>query len=226
MVDNKEAVVDGTVLSVPITIRSITTEVSCLVVHAIPFDLVVGRLSMKKMRASLDFDKDVATFRHNTGVTRVPLLTEGMQASSSLSEEFTSNDEKDEIEHETDEEDSENNSSHDLVLILSEPDSQWLGKKEEVSITSMLGHLNVKNAASSWDALYKEGFIVAWQLKDLSPSNVPYKHPYELNDYNQMPFPVRRMPPKHNKVVKKEIENMLKARVIKPAYSPWSFRCW
>lgn len=87
----------------------------------------------------------------------------------------------------------------------------------------MLGHLNVRDAASIRDTLYEGGFVVAWQLKDLSSSSVPDKHSFELSDYSPISFPVRRMPPTHNEVIKKEIEDMLKARVISQAYSPWRF---
>lgn len=117
-VDNNEALVVGEVLSVPIIIGSIKAEVSCLVVRAGPYDLIITRPSMNKLRASLDFDTDVAFFRHDIGVTRIPLLTKGWQASSSWREAFTSDDEEDETEYETDEGDSENDSSHELFLTL------------------------------------------------------------------------------------------------------------
>lgn len=63
VVDENEAVVVGEVLGVPVTVGTVTTELASLVVRNAPFAMVVWRPSMKKMKASLDFYKDIATFR-------------------------------------------------------------------------------------------------------------------------------------------------------------------
>lgn len=129
MVDNKEALIVEEVLSVPITIGQITTEVSCLVVRTIPYDLIIGRPSLKTMGASLVFDKDIATFRHHTGITCISLQTEGRQPCSTLSDEFTSEEEVEETEedpNDTEEEESGEDSAQELVLTLAEQDSQPL----------------------------------------------------------------------------------------------------
>lgn len=68
-VDSREAVVVGEVSRVPVTNGESTAEISCLVVRLSPCELITGRPTMKKMRASLDFDGIIATFRHGGEVT-------------------------------------------------------------------------------------------------------------------------------------------------------------
>lgn len=151
----------------------------------------------------------------------VPLLTKGMQASFSLSEEVFSDDEDDVTEHESDEEDSENDSSHELILTISDRGSQCLGESEEHGITLILKYLNVRDAASIRNGRYKIGSSVALQLKDLSTRNVPYNHSFKVSDYSPISFPVRMVSLKSNELIKRKLWVMLKAKVLKPTYSPW-----
>lgn len=72
-----------------------TFELFCLVVQTIPYHLTIGHLSTSRMGALLDFHKDVFTFRHGDGVTKRPLVTEGMHKDILLSDEFTSSGESD-----------------------------------------------------------------------------------------------------------------------------------
>lgn len=72
MAGGKGDLVAGEVYGVPITAGKLTTEVSCLVVPDSPFELIVGRPSMKEIRASIEFEKDVTTVRNHEGVTNIP----------------------------------------------------------------------------------------------------------------------------------------------------------
>lgn len=119
------------------------------------------RLSMKRMQASLDFDKDVETFLHEKGVTRIPLVTEGSLNSSSLRNGFTSDDDegnhkdgtKDESER-TDENDGgesywqDTGSSPELVLALTKEAHQQLGLTEEGAVKDLLKYLSEKKKQS------------------------------------------------------------------------------
>lgn len=59
MVVKKEALVLGGFLSVPVMIGLIRTEVSYQVLREIRYDFIILRLSLKRTRASLDFDEDL-----------------------------------------------------------------------------------------------------------------------------------------------------------------------
>lgn len=56
IIDNKETAVVGEVNRVPITVGSVTFELSCLVVETKPYHLIIESPSMKTMHALLDFE--------------------------------------------------------------------------------------------------------------------------------------------------------------------------
>lgn len=64
-----------------------------LVIRSLPYELVIGRPSIELMRASLDFDKTVATFRSEQSVFWVSLVTDGSNAIKTVSDELTTDDE-------------------------------------------------------------------------------------------------------------------------------------
>lgn len=63
--------------------------------------------------------------------------------------------------------------------------------------------------------------VVGWKLKELSSADFTCKHVFELGCYHLIYFLVRIRPTKKDKVVKEELEEMLKAQIIEPIYSPW-----
>lgn len=67
IIDKKEGMVVGEVTQEPVKIDPLTTQISCLIAHATPYDLIIGRPLMKLMRASLDFDKDVVNISAQKG---------------------------------------------------------------------------------------------------------------------------------------------------------------
>lgn len=71
IVHNKKAVMIGNVALVPVTVCHMTAELSCLVVHLTPSDLIIARSSLKLMRTTLDFDNDVVTFLHAARLTQI-----------------------------------------------------------------------------------------------------------------------------------------------------------
>lgn len=113
MVGNKKALIISEVAGVTIKIGSTTTEIPCLVVRSSPYQLIVGRPSMKLMSASNQLDKHIAGFRQDSGVTRIPLITEGTAGSDTISDEYTS-DESDTSDSEA----SDDNSSFRETLMI------------------------------------------------------------------------------------------------------------
>lgn len=85
----------------------------------------------------------------------------------------------------------------------------------------MSKHLSVRNVAFIGDAVFGGSSVVTRKLKDWRPANILYKLAFILNGYCWINFLVCRKPTKHHEVVKKEMGDLLKALVIKPADSPW-----
>lgn len=74
----------------PFSVGMITTDVSFVVVGNAPVDLIIGRLTMKFLCVSLDFEKDMVTFKRDRVKTRIPLWTEGGQMAGVVSYELRS----------------------------------------------------------------------------------------------------------------------------------------
>lgn len=67
------------VFRMQITVGTGTTEFFCFAASSSLYSFVFGRLSMKNMSASLDFDKITESFCYNQATTRIQLVTEASQ---------------------------------------------------------------------------------------------------------------------------------------------------
>lgn len=89
-------------------------------------------------------------------------------------------------------------------------------------IHSKLAHLSQKNRDAITYLIVRQN-VIALSLQDLSPADVPYSLQLELTDEKPVNHIARRLSPKHNDIVQKELKEMLKARMITPFSSAWSF---
>lgn len=60
-------------------------------------------------------------------------------------------------------------------------------------------------------------------LRYLKPSDEPFQHTFELVDDTPVYHSAGRVAPKHNEIVIREIQEMLKAGIITPTSFAWSF---
>lgn len=104
MVDIKEAGVLAELTGVLMIIRTMNVKLSCLVVQTTPYEIIVERPSMKIVRATIDFDKIVATLRQASRVMKVPLIAEGTHEYALLPDELTADKNSGGDEPETDDE--------------------------------------------------------------------------------------------------------------------------
>lgn len=65
---------------------------------------------------------------------------------------------------------------------------------------------------------------MSWFLENVRPADVPALHEFSLAKGTTISSPVRRLPAKHEKMVKEEVEKMLAVGMTMPAHSAWSFR--
>lgn len=96
-----------------------------------------------------------------------------------------------------------------------------MNKKEAVS--TALGHLSNTESRIIRSASSDGGSVVAWTLKDRTPANVPYRNSFELNAFRSISYTVRIMHANHDQIIKKKVEKMLWAQIIKPVRSLWAF---
>lgn len=65
--------------------------------------------------------------------------------------------------------------------------------------------------------------IVVWSLDDLRPAVILVKHGFELTDGNPIYSRSCRLLPRHNDLVRNEIDKMLTDEFITPSHSARSF---
>ena len=115
------------------------------------------------------------------------------------------------------------------LLELAEEDSDYGSEDEEENkdereglLLSKLSHIEKENADRIIGSI-KNMRITAWSLDDLRHADVPVSHSFELTEDTPISHAARRLPPRHNAVVREEIDNMHKAGIISPSAAAWSF---
>ena len=93
---------------------------------------------------------------------------------------------------------------------------------KEGLLMSKLSHISKENANRIMCSIKTMG-IAAWSLDDLRPAYVPVSHSFALMDGTQISHVVRGLPPRHNAVVREEIDKMQRAGIITPSAAVWSF---
>lgn len=97
-----------------------------------------------------------------------------------------------------------------------------MSSSEEEIIDANLTHFNRKTRRALKKIVIGKGLIALW-LDDLLPLEVTVEHDFELKIDEPIYHKLRRMSPKYNIILKGEIQNMLRACVIKLISSAWSF---
>ena len=90
------------------------------------------------------------------------------------------------------------------------------------TLAAKLAHLPGKTQEEISHAL-RESNVVAWSLHELRPCDVPVSHSFELETETPIHSSIRRLPSRHATVVREELDKMLKAGIITPSSSAWSF---
>lgn len=144
-------------------------------------------------------------------------------------------------ESDAEEKDSPRDSSEDdsggevdlvLAILNKEPYEPDLGEDqnaptdEEGDLSALLAskmrHLSAGMQKGMTTAL-KQSDIIALDISGLRPADDLVFHSFELTDDTPIRSQVRRMAPKHNAIVRKEVDELLSAGVITPSSSAWSF---
>lgn len=87
--NGSKARIPGEVEEISIKVGRMTHLLTCRVVKDALFHLIIGRPAMKNVRASLDFDRHIVTFKSGTMVVTIPLWPDKERDDQALAEEFT-----------------------------------------------------------------------------------------------------------------------------------------
>lgn len=185
MADRSEATFLGKVDHVPITVGYMThASTTFWVVDGAPIGLIIGRPAQKTMRASLDFSKDIAIFRSEKQVVTVPLWTNKKQDGRLLSEEFTSKEEDDSGEYSTEETEQDfntkeewNGAPHDYIVCPKEDLDDKGISFNDVLLDIAVERMSTDARETLKQLLSEKPSIVAWDLNELCPTDVPSDTP-------------------------------------------------
>ena len=124
------------------------------------------------------------------------------------SEDFTS----DSDVGSTDTDDTNTEEKEEYVIMVMDEDQKKEGetekeKTEEELVDDALKHLNRATRRAVKRLLVKRG-LIAQSLNDLRPSQVPVQHAFELKDKTPIYHKARRMSPRHNLIVREELDKM------------------
>lgn len=163
----------------------------------------------------------------------VPLWTDGKLGDDILSEVFSSNNDEYYTESESSAGSVTNRENADLcgpigekfIVCLREAEDQRSAGSNDHVLDEMVQHLTREEAKVVNDVLLRQPSIVAWDLDQLRPADMPYRHWLKLLDSSPICPPLRRLAESINNIVKKEIHMMMNTRIITPANSPWGFFC-
>lgn len=89
------------------------------------------------------------------------------------------------------------------------------------TVAGKLLHLDIDERARLKELLYDESILIRW-YPGLKSAELPVQHSFELKNDSPIKHCSRRLSPKHDQVVQREVNKMLEAEVIVPATSEWS----
>lgn len=224
--------VKGKLQDVPVSFDGMTAGLDFVVLENLPFDIVIGRPTLKRLGGVLDFKAEEVRLDYREKIVKLPMISEYARprdlGSGTDSEDFTSSSEATDVSSGGEEEGNEGDQVEYVVMIQSDAESSTGNHAEDQGATirqeleEKLAHLPKGNAEHLTKILSGSGIIAA-SLHDLRPANVPVRHSFELKNDEPIYSGGRRLPPKHNKIVKEEIDRMLEAGIVTPTSSAWSF---
>ncbi len=131
-------------------------------------------------------------------------------------ERYIGNTSKDEftLDGEDDEDQEEEDSIEELVLILNESEKKPAVKDENQLIDEKLSYLDITDTEAVKTIIKNHPEVITTSFEDVRPSTVSVTYRFELMSDNLIYQKARRMSPSHNEIVRKEIDRMLSAGII------------
>eukprot|EP00737_Agarophyton_chilense_P004413 gb/GEZJ01005542.1/.p1 GENE.gb/GEZJ01005542.1/~~gb/GEZJ01005542.1/.p1 ORF type:complete len:328 (-),score=34.21 gb/GEZJ01005542.1/:1485-2468(-) len=109
----------------------------------------------------------------------------------------------------------------DALVDAVETSSEDEESRHSSLLPSKLKHL-LQDVQASMAVAVKETDIIAWDISGFRAAEFPVMHSFELTDDTPIFSRARRIPPKYNAIVRKEVDELLQACVITSSSSAWS----
>lgn len=217
--------VHGILKDVPISFGQVVEPIYFFVIEGSPYKMIIGHQTMCKMNGVIDCGKHCFCLVKDVEHVTIPLVysTSEMAVLSEQSrldggaadcEDFTSDSESTEWASVSIE-----SSEEKFVMMITDEGPDKSPTEEELIVTK-LTHLD-RNIRRELSKMLLEKVLIALSLDDMRPPEVPVEHDFEMKNDQPIYHKSRRISPKHNTIVKEEIENMFRAGVVKPISSAW-----
>lgn len=231
--DGSTSSVEGKLSKVSVMLDLLVVKMDFVVMQNVPFDLVIGRPTLKRLIGVLNLRTKEVRLHYQSQQATLPTVSEYSCArdatGSTDSEDFT----LDSDEQNDNKSVEEGTKGEELVHCLRGSEtSAWVDQiscsaedrltQVRSELNKKLGHLLQRMAEEISGMMISSG-VVACSLRDPRPASVPLQHFFELNDESPVYHCCRRMPPKYNEIVKKELWLMLEAGIVTPSSSARSF---
>jgi hypothetical protein len=218
----------GVLQGVNVKFGDIQVHLDFLVIENPPFDIIVGMPTMEALRTCIDTGKQLIYMTHDGKSAKLCMIldvgrSESTQMEEADSEDFTSPECSD-TEESGSGTDADEKEGELVVTVYTDEDACGGGENEASEselLEAKLGHLAAEQRQEIENAMQEEN-VIATSIHDLRPAEVHYEHSFELTTDVPMYQRNRRLNPKHNDIIREELDKMLAARIIKPAISAYS----
>lgn len=228
--DRLSSLVLGIARKVSISFENYTVAMNFMVLNSPLCDIIIGLPKLEEMRGSLVSGTQMFTLYIENSAVKLPFEHATMKLHSRREEEK----ERKKIR------------GTQVVMILREPTalrridlqknfvgyadnvieeakiSKYLEEDRSVALASKVFHLDKISQRRICECLLKED-VIPWSVKDLMPAVMPVTSFFEINDNKRIHNRPSHMAPRQNELSRKEIDDMLKAGIIVPAFSACSF---
>ncbi len=204
----------GTLGEVPTSMGELVMPMDFLVLEETLYNILIGLPTMIQLRARPDYYCMVLKIQYARDSKILNYEYERDSRNNSEDESTSDSAEYDENEEE--------DSMEELVLMLNEPQKNSQSEDEDQLIEGKLSYLNEIDSEAVKKIIRDYPEVIANSFGDVRPSTVSVTHRSELTSENPIYQKARRMSPSQNEIVRKEIDRMLAAGIITPVESSWT----
>ena len=205
----------GILQEILVSFGDIAARLDFMVIKSLPYHLIIGSPTLVDMCACIDLYHQKVKVRKDGKTETVNLVYEP-EMYEDTDDELTTDTESDIGE----ESDKDEYSAFLLTLsdVVDSPDVE----KYVDPVEDKVAHLSEEYAAEVKHLFQSYPDVIAYSFDEVRPSKCRTAHRFELTSDEPIFPKLRRLPPKFNDIVKKEVGHMLNAGIITPVEFSWT----
>ncbi len=205
----------GILEAIPVSFGSIVVRLNFMVIKSLPYDLNLGSPPLVDMCPCIDLYHQTAKVRKD-GQTETLNPVYEPEMYEDTEDELTTDTESDRGEE------SDKDEYSAFVITLSDVSESPAVEKSVDTIDEKIAHLSEEYTAEVRHLFQSYPHVIAYSFDDIRPSKCKTTHRFELTSEEPIFQKLRRLPPKFNDIMKKEIDRMLTAGIITPVEPSWT----